>query len=601
MDIKELVKYQVISQMGKGNVFGQVLIFILMNFMDKIGIIISKLYEKWTNHISEKVTETIQPHSTLEDSAISLSTRHPIYTFKMMRNYHVDNKSPPSSEETNGLVDAIITQICKLDNIPSLNLIDNAHAMIGYKEKPIQITRDIYCKIDNLIIDSYGVVNSIRISLLSNTLSASEIFTHVKQVYENHLLEVKNSLGDKIYYFDQKNKQQAPAPPPMSTKEAIIQHKTMVISTAPKQLSFTMAPFYSNKQFSNIRGKEIRLIEKRFNFFLKNRSWYDSKGIPYQLGMLLSGKPGTGKTSTIRAIANLTKRHIINVNFENISTATQLKNLFYSDKIQVYTDQSLNATQILHIPIDQRIYVLEEIDAIGDIVKQRTNTKSGPTTTINDELTLAEILTVLDGTMEIPGRIVIMTSNHPEVLDSALIRPGRIDLNIKFEYAPKELIGELYETYFEKSLPPAYMEELPDKFLSPAEIGEVLFRHFDDCENIDHIVKDLKAAAARAVPATPIEPTVPAVPAAEPAVPPAIEPAVPAAEPAVPAIEPTVPAAPAVPAMPAIKGLQYTPTKDMRGEPAVPFSELRSSVKVDSPFSLTPRENTYEDYFKLLT
>ncbi|MFO0002731.1 MAG: hypothetical protein ACK559_16515, partial [bacterium] len=111
----------------------------------------------------------------------------PIYTFKMMRNYHVDgnNKTPPSSEETNGIVDAIIAQICKLDNIPVLNLIDNGHAMIGYKDKPIQITKEIYCKIDNLIIDTNGVVNSIRISLLSDTLSASEIFSYVKQVYEN--------------------------------------------------------------------------------------------------------------------------------------------------------------------------------------------------------------------------------------------------------------------------------------------------------------------------------------------------------------------------------------------------------------------------------
>jgi SpoVK/Ycf46/Vps4 family AAA+-type ATPase len=255
-----------------------------------------------------------------------------------------------------------------------------------------------------------------------------------------------------------------------------------------------MAPFYSNKKFSNIYGDEIRLIEKRIKFFIENRNWYDSKGIPYQLGFLLSGIPGTGKTSVIRAIANLTKRHIINVNFANINTATQLKNLFYSDKIQVYTDQTFTNIQTYHIPIEQRLYVLEEIDAIGDIVKQRSS-DSENISTINDELTLMEILTVLDGTMEIPGRIVIMTTNHPEILDSALVRPGRIDINVKFTYSKRELIAEMFEAYLDIQFPIDKLNKLPDRKLSPAEIGEILFRHFDHKENIDAIIDDLNSSA----------------------------------------------------------------------------------------------------------
>lgn len=166
----------------------------------------------------------------------------------------------------------------------------------------------------------------------------------------------------------------------------------MLINAAPKQLSFTMSPFYSNKQFYNIYGDQVRLIEKRIKFFIENKEWYDSKGIPYQLGILLSGVPGAGKTSLIKAIANYTKRHIINVNFANITTATQLKNLFYYDKLQVYTDNSMANVNAYFIPIDQRVYVLEEIDAVSDIVKQRTS-QDLPKQTVSDELTLMEILT----------------------------------------------------------------------------------------------------------------------------------------------------------------------------------------------------------------
>jgi hypothetical protein len=251
----------------------------------------------------------------------------------------------------------------------------------------------------------------------------------------------------------------------------------MKIMSAPRQLNFVKSPFYSNKSFANIFGKEVREVEERVNFFLNNRSWYDERGIPYQLGLLLSGVPGSGKTSIIRAIANLTKRHIVNVNFANITTATQLKNLFFNEKLSVYTDSTMSNFQIITIPLEHRIYVLEEIDAISDIVKQRVDgeLKNEP---VPDELTLGEILTVLDGTLEVPGRMVIMTSNRPEILDKALIRPGRIDVSVKFGYAKKELIVEMFESFFGGEFPKEFEFQLPDEKLTAAEVGKVLFRNF---------------------------------------------------------------------------------------------------------------------------
>jgi len=68
--------------------------------------------------------------------------------------------------------------------------------------------------------------------------------------------------------------------------------KAMKISTAPKQLSFIKSPFHSNKTFANIFGPEVKEVYERVSFFLKNKDWYDSRGIPYQLGLLLSGIPG---------------------------------------------------------------------------------------------------------------------------------------------------------------------------------------------------------------------------------------------------------------------------------------------------------------------
>ena len=516
--IKEMIKFQMISKLGSPgqgqtdfkSMILQFFMFIMMSLIDDITKAVSKFSSDTKVFIStffrKKIEQNIVIKTTpklLADTSITLSTRHEISIITMTRVFKSQtesNNSTSVNDESNWIVDALIAHVSKLENIPNLSLITNGQLMMTYKDKPIQIAAHIYLKIDSINIGTTGEINSIKLSLLSNTLSSAELADFIKNLYANYQQEIKNSLGNKIYYFDQKsNTSTAPAmPPPNSDAAAIDNYKRMRISTAPKQLSFTMTPFYSNKKFSNIYGDEVRHIEKRINFFMNNKDWYDEKGIPYQIGLLLSGIPGAGKTSIIRALANMTKRHIVNVNFANITTASQLKNLFYSDKLQVYKDSSVSDTQSYFIPTDQRIYVLEELDAIGDIVKQRDETKI-PTHTqnaINDELTLMEILTVLDGTMEIPGRIVIMTTNHPEVLDKALIRPGRIDIQTYFGYSKRELIAEMFEAYYDMPFPQELICKLPDKMLSPAEIGQILFKHFDNV-NIDNIIEDLNETANR--------------------------------------------------------------------------------------------------------
>lgn len=510
MDFKDMMKFQVMSQIGNHqhshasksnetfNIWPLLCQFFLMaciGLFEEIAKSIPKhaktIQAKIIDKFRDKVEKAIEPRNKqISDVAVPLSKRHFLNSMSMMRVYcntEGSKNAAKTSDDSNNMVDAVLEQISKLDNVPSFQLIDKAQIMISYKETPIQMTNDIFAKIEDLtyVGDQLG---SIKLTLLSNTVSAADISKYVKGLYNTYVETMKNSLGSNIYFFDQKERDgNARHQLPIETTPAsLANQKRMMISSAPKQLTFTMTQFHSNKQFSNIYGKEVRNIEQRVNFFKNNKKWYDSKGIPYQLGLLLSGIPGSGKTSAIRAIANLTKRHIINVNFSNITTATQLKNLFYSEKLHVYTDSSLANTQSYHIPIEQRLYVLEEIDAIGDILKQRTSGSSSEPT-INDELTLMEILTVLDGTMEIPGRILIMTSNHPEVLDRALIRPGRIDLTVKFTYATQELIVEMYEAYMDRAFDKNNTYKLPDKVLSPAEVGQVLFRHFD----LDHSEKEI--------------------------------------------------------------------------------------------------------------
>merc|ERR1712224_808878 len=66
-----------------------------------------------------------------------------------------------------------------------------------------------------------------------------------------------------------------------------------------------------------------------------------------------------------------------------------------------------------------------------------------------DKLTLSGLLNVLDGVVDTPERIVVMTTNHPEILDPALIRPGRIDQKLLLGYMNPANVVDMINHYFQ--------------------------------------------------------------------------------------------------------------------------------------------------------
>jgi hypothetical protein len=258
--------------------------------------------------------------------------------------------------------------------------------------------------------------------------------------------------------------------------------------------------FRSTKTFDNLffRGK-AELLARLEQFKMRGaESVAERLGLPSTLGLLFYGEPGTGKTSAIKAIANYMQMHMIIVPMSKIRTRADLERIFYD-------------TNLCNLPTDKRIYVFEEIDCNGwetivvDRKFQKPETWSRPESVEGwdaledpvsrqarasalrkkekeneDKLTLGALLEILDGLVECPGRIVIMTTNHRNVLDPALIRPGRIDMEIEFGRLSREDVAAIYERMWEMQVPTETLAKIPDGKYTQAEVAQMLYASAQD-------------------------------------------------------------------------------------------------------------------------
>tara|TARA_Y100000992_G_scaffold35525_1_gene19866 strand:- start:80 stop:535 length:456 start_codon:yes stop_codon:yes gene_type:complete len=88
-------------------------------------------------------------------------------------------------------------------------------------------------------------------------------------------------------------------------------------------------------------------------------------------------------------------------------------------------------------------------------------------------ITLSCILNLLDGLIEHHNRIVILTSNHYNKLDPALIRPGRIDIEIELDNASIDQINDFYKYYYDSNIPKDKIKLIKNKTISPCEITNI--------------------------------------------------------------------------------------------------------------------------------
>merc|ERR1719322_451462 len=126
--------------------------------------------------------------------------------------------------------------------------------------------------------------------------------------------------------------------------------------------------------------------------------------------------------------------------------------------------------------------ILEENDANNNKDEKKDEEKVEPKQAekSSSEIKLSDLLAAFDGVLEMKGRMMVMTTNHLEKLDPALIRPGRVDLSLEFKRCTKSAIGEFFETFFPENH--LDMNKVEDFVWTPAEVAQICINHQDDVE-----------------------------------------------------------------------------------------------------------------------
>jgi len=374
--------------------------------------------------------------------------------------------------------------------------------------KDIHVTPDIKIwaqKLEDSSKERTVIYKNYYIHVTSNRLAFKElreVITSWVAEYDKYTIE--NDI-DSQYYFTYLGAK------PNAHKERLAWWEKDPDANEEETMNFDFYNFKSNKKFDNIffEGKEDLIT--RINFFLESEDKYKELGIPYMLGLLFYGEPGCGKTSTIKAICNMTKRHLVEIPLSKIKTCRELKQIILGERIEGK-----------YVPQNKRIIIFEDMDCMLDVLldreykeekKEDPNGSSSSSSSSKDKkenliiqvntsdkaetfdsksdkdgkdpVTLSFILNLIDGVHEQPGRIIVFTTNYPEKLDKALLRSGRIDMKVNFKKCSTKICKDILEFYFKTKIKNL---ENCDYKKTPAELMELCMNYND----LDKILEKLR-------------------------------------------------------------------------------------------------------------
>ncbi|GHC54386.1 AAA family ATPase [Neogemmobacter tilapiae] len=199
----------------------------------------------------------------------------------------------------------------------------------------------------------------------------------------------------------------------------------------------------------------LDLLASDLRHFLASEDWYLQRGVPWRRGYLLYGPPGTGKSSAIRALASELRLAVASIDLGRPGL----------------TDDGL--VRAFNQAPQRALITLEDVDAL--FRQREVGAKAAG-------ISFSGLLNAIDGVGAQEGRALIMTTNHIERLDPALIRPGRADLHVELGRVGAVAAGRLFARFFpnDPQMAESFVRRLGAARFTPAELQGWLLANAHD-------------------------------------------------------------------------------------------------------------------------
>jgi len=225
-------------------------------------------------------------------------------------------------------------------------------------------------------------------------------------------------------------------------------------ATLPKKLNSTIVGDTCRNIFS-----DVHLFEHKI------KDVYTSLDIPYKRGYLLYGPPGTGKTSSVRSVASHSKKSIYKITFreKGLGDDEYIALLSKTEEDSIVLFEDVDPLLLQEGGFIEKSTSIEPKKGKGNITENSSGSedgsknengnenkekKKGKKVTTSVRVSYSTLLDALDGINGNLGRMTFITTNHPDKMGSALLRPGRIDRKFKMDYTSNDEIHEYFQMFY---------------------------------------------------------------------------------------------------------------------------------------------------------